>query len=107
MRLIETIPIHSTATWVAIIGVIFFVFTLIFAFVYALTDKKSMLIIFIASMVIVLIMLGLTVTHAADTFNHEEYVVELTDITARDFFKEYEITKTFEYSNVVQIRAIR
>lgn len=107
MRLIETIPIHSTAIWVAIIGVIFFIFTIIFAFVYVWTNKKPILIIFIASMIIVSIMAGLTLTHAADTFNHEEYIVELTDITARDFFKEYEITKTFEYSNVVQIKAIR
>ena len=107
MRLIETIPIYNTADWVAITGTIFFIFTVIFAFVYTCTNKKSMFIIFIVSMIIVSIMLGLTLTHAADTFNHEEYIVELTDVTAQDFFKEYEITKTFEYSNVVQIKAIR
>ena len=39
-----------------------------------------------------------------NTPNHEEYIVRLTDISTTEFIENWEVTKEFEYSDVIQVK---
>lgn len=46
----------------------------------------------------------LIVFGAINTPNHEEYIVRLTDISTTEFIENWEVTKEFEYSDVIQVK---
>lgn len=39
-------------------------------------------------------------------FSHNEYIVRISNIPINEFIDKYEITKRFEYSDVVQVKEI-
>ncbi len=103
MTLLDTIPIYVTPWWFIVI----MIFAGLGLFITLIegkgTNKEG---IFIGICLLVLVVgLILGICEIPKVYDHDEYVVELDNNTsATEFFKNYEITKTFEYSNAWQVK---
>lgn len=102
MTLLDTIPIYVTPLWffaiMSIAGV-----TLLITLIEGTTDKAGIVACICLLIIIIGIILG--ICGVPKVYDHDEYVIELDENTsATEFFKNYEITKTFEYSNAWQVK---
>ena len=105
MEIIETVPIMEHASWVFIAMIVGLGFGLI-ALCNA-DDCRSALCIVLATLMMILIFgsLILLLTNATKHFDHDEYIVRISDdYPANKFNAEYVITKEFEYSDVIQVK---
>lgn len=105
MEILETIPIYGIPNWV---GILFFA-SLILAIIATITSKDTEYAgIIIACISIIGILLSgiCAIINREAEFKRNEYVVRLTDMPAQEFIEKYEVTKHFEYSDVIQIREI-
>ena len=101
MTLLDTIPIYRSPIWLVIIMAIAGI-GLLFAFITHEDDFAPIL-----TIVCVIILVAGIIINIGGWFkvlDHDEYVIELTDMSATEFFKDYKPIKTFEYSNAIQVR---
>ena len=103
MTLLDTIPIYTTPAWFIILMILaggIFLGTLI-------TGDGEVIEIIIIIICLLVLVTGfiLSMCGIPKVYSHDEYVVELDEHqSATEFFKNYEITKTFEYSNAWQVK---
>jgi len=102
MTLLDTIPIYTTPFWFTAILIAAGI-TMLIALMEG-TGEKAGIVAGICALIlgigIILGICGIPRVH-----DHDEYIVRLDkDTSATEFFKNYEITKTFEYSDAWQVR---
>ena len=102
MTILNTIPIYTTPFWFicVMIGV---GLILLPAIIGEPSDTKGV----IAIICVVILFIGgvLIYFDVPQVYDHDEYIIELDDsVSATEFFKNYKITKTFEYSNAWQVK---
>ena len=64
------------------------------------------LIILILAIIITLTGIITAIIYRDTVFSHNEYIVRVSNIPINEFIDKYEITKRFEYSDVVQVKEI-
>lgn len=101
MTLIDTIPIYSTPAWFTII-MILAGGILLFTLINCESDTAGRIAVICVFILAIGIILG--IFDIPKVYDHDEYVIELKDMSATEFFSQYEITKTFEYSTVWQVK---
>lgn len=105
MKLLDTIPIYEVPVWIqaALCALIFLTLLCV-----GLAEKRNMpdllMSIAIISFVLALICSILIATGVVKYHDHDEYVIELTDMPAYKLFLDYELVQTYEYSNAWRIR---
>ncbi len=105
MTLLDTIPIYTTPSW--FIGtLILTVITLVITLMEGNGRVADFIVIICLAILILGIILG--ICGVPKVYDHDEYIIELDEnMSATEFFKNYEITKIFEYSNVWQVKKKR
>ena len=102
MVLLDTIPIHETPLWFIAIMVVAGI-VLMITLMEGTSDKAGI----VAGICVLILAIGLIlgICGVPRVYDHDEYVIELDENTsATEFFKNYEITKIFEYSNAWQVK---
>ncbi len=103
MTLLDTIPIYTTPFWFTAIIIVAGV-TMLVTFIVG-TGKKTGLIAGICALLILAIGMILGFCGIPKVHDHDEYIIKLNEnMSATEFFKNYEITKTFEYSDAWQVQ---
>ena len=105
MEILETIPIYGIPGWVGILflsSIGLAILTIIFA---SKTEYIGPIIALISVIGIILSIIGAITLNKAE-FKHNEYVVRITNMPAQEFIEKYEVTKHFDYSDVIQIKEI-
>lgn len=102
MTLLDTIPIYTTPFWFIAILIVAGAILLI-SLMDVISDKAGI----VACICVIILAIGLILGLCGipKVYDHDEYVIELNeDMSATEFFKNYEITKTFDYSNAWQVK---
>lgn len=102
MTLLDTVPIYTTPFWFTAILIVAGV-TLLITLMEGTGDKAGI----VAGICVLILAIGLIlgICGIPKIYSHDEYIVELNeDMSATEFFKNYEITKTFEYSDAWQVK---
>ena len=105
MEILETIPIYTSPDWPSFLvlgGIALMVSCAIFLF-----DTEWVgLVVFILAVIIVFTGIVTTIFSRDTIFSHNEYIVRISNMPVDKFIENYEITKRFKYSDVVQIKEI-
>ena len=104
MEILETIPIYGTPIWVTILIVCGFG-ALILSIGIAETKYACYVVLFIGALAVLTGLVGLIVLGDTE-FKRNEYIVRITDMSAQEFIEKYEVTKRFDYSDVIQVKEI-
>ena len=105
MEILETIPIYKGPDWpfFLIIGGLI----LMGACAALLNDTEWVGLVVLVLAAIILFTGIITAIIYKDTiFSHNEYIVRISNMPINEFIENYEITKRFEYSDVVQVKEI-
>jgi preprotein translocase subunit SecY len=103
MTLLDTVPIYITTPWWFIIIMIITGSTMLITFINGTSDKAGIIAGICLLILVIEIILG--ACGVFKVYSHDEYIIELDEsASATEFFKNYEITKTFEYSNAWQVK---
>lgn len=105
MKILETIPIYGIPNWVGILFIVSIVLALIAITIGKDTKYAGIIIACISLIGILLSGISAIVNREAE-FKRNEYVVRLNDMPAKEFVEKYEVTKRFDYSDVIQVREI-
>lgn len=102
MTLLDTVQIYTTPLW--FIGIMVLAgATLLITLMEGNSDTAGIIAVICVLILAVGIILG--ICGVPKVYDHDEYVIELDEnASATEFFKNYEITKTFEYSNAWQVK---
>lgn len=103
MSILETVPIYGTPAWPGIVALIGLGLVIIGMVIMADTDYAG-IIALIVGLIIFLVGAGLLCT--LTEYSHDEYIVKIDGISTQEFIEHYDVTKRFEYSDVVQVREI-
>lgn len=105
MEIIETIPIYGPPNWTFILmGISIAVVVLSFVLFHD-TEYVGLIISCIAGLAFIIGAIA-TITLNNSEFKRNEYIVRITDMSAREFIEKYEVTKRFDYSDVIQVKEI-
>ena len=105
MEIIKTVPIYELPDWIIIM--ICAGFVIMVMVVAGLRDTKVVgPILGILSLIVLISGIILAKVHGKTEFQHNEYIVRITDMPASEFIEKYEVVKHFEYSDVFQIKKI-
>ncbi len=105
MEIIETIPIYGMPNWIGILLFVSFILAFIAAVIAKDTEYVGPIMGMFAVIGILLSIIGAIALKEAE-FKHNEYIVRLTDMPAQEFIEKYEVTKHFDYSDVIQVKEI-
>lgn len=105
MEILETIPIYGIPNWV---GILFFVSLglAIIAIIISKDAEYAGIIIACISIIGILVSGISAIINREAEFKRNEYIVRITDMPAQEFIEKYEVTKHFDYSDVIQVREI-
>ena len=105
MEILETIPIYGPPSWPAI--TLFIGLGIAIISIAVLHDTKYVGIIasIIAVIAIFTGIISLIILQESE-FDHNEYVVRITNMPAQEFIEKYKVVKYFEYSDVIQVKEI-
>ncbi|MBR6252290.1 MAG: hypothetical protein IKR04_00350 [Clostridia bacterium] len=105
MEILETIPIYTVPNWT-----IFLIFggLILAGFCAAFLNETEWVgfVILILAIIITLTGIITAIIYRDTVFSHNEYIVRISNIPINEFIDKYEITKRFEYSDVVQVKEI-
>lgn len=103
MNLIDVIPIYRTGPIVLLLIIIGLIVGLIGLILVSNNNAKTIIVGIIGiTMCAIGIIFGFT--GVGKIYDHDEYIIELTDMSASEFYSQYEPVKAFEYSNAIQVR---
>ena len=105
MEILETVPIYGMPNWIGVLFIASIVLALIAITICKDTDYVGPIIGMISAIGIILTIAG-AVTFKKFEFKRNEYIVRLNDMPAQEFIEKYEVTKRFDYSDVIQVREI-
>lgn len=105
MEILETIPIYGPPDWPLITFFVGLGIAIISIAVLRDTEYVGMIAAIIA---IIAIFAGITslIILRESEFDHNEYIVRITNMPAQDFVEKYEVIKHFDYSDVIQVKEI-
>lgn len=105
MEILETIPIYGTPDWPVII--LFIGIGIAIFCIACLRDTEyAGIVVGIIACAIILVGVIFFITFHESEFDHNEYVIRITDMPAQEFVEKYTVTKRFEYSDVVQVKEV-
>lgn len=105
MEIIETIPIYSPPDWPLITFFIGLGIAIISIAVLRDTEYVGIIAAIVAVIAILTGIISLFILQESE-FDHNEYIVRITNMPAQEFVEKYEVIKHFEYSDVIQIKEI-
>ena len=105
MEIIETVPIYGPPLWPIIIVFIGLGLMVLSIATLANTEYVGIIVAVIASILMLGGLISLFILRESE-FEHNEYIVRITDISTQEFVEKYEVTKRFEYSDAIQVREI-
>ena len=105
MEIIETIPIYGPPTWPIITFFVGFGIAFVCAVFLNDTEYAGIITLIIAIIVMFTGVISYTILRKSVLYRNE-YVVRITDMPTQEFIEKYEVTKRFEYSDVIQVREI-
>lgn len=105
MSILETIPIYETPTWPGILALIGLGLIVVGMTIIADTDYAG-IVALVVGLIIFLVGIGLLFILNNTEYSHDEYIVKIDSIPTKEFVEHYDVTKRFEYSDVVQVREI-
>lgn len=105
MEIIKTIPIYGPPNWTLILMGISVVVVILSFIWFHDTEYVGPIIACIAGLAFLIGMIA-TITLNHSEIKRNEYVVRLNDMSAQEFIEKYEVTKRFDYSDVIQVREI-
>ena len=105
MEILETIPIYTGPDWTVflIIGGL-----ILMGVSAALLNETEWIGLVILILAIIMTFTGIItgIIYKNTVFSHNEYIVRISNMPINKFIENYEITKRFEYSDVVQVKEI-
>ncbi len=106
MEILETIPIYTGPDWTVFLIIGGLILMGICAAFLNETEWVGMIMLILAAiMTLTGIITG--IIYRNTVFSHNEYIVRVSNIPINEFIENYEITKRFEYSDVVQVKEIK
>lgn len=105
MEIIETIPIYGPPDWPLITFFIGLGIAIISIAVLRDTEYAGLIAAIIAVIAILTGIISLFILQNSE-FDHNEYVVRITNMPAQEFVEKYKVIKRFDYSDVIQIKEI-
>lgn len=105
MEIIETIPIYSPPDWPLITFFIGLGIAIISITVLRDTEYVGIIAAIVAVIAILTGIISLFILHESE-FDHNEYIVRITNMPAQEFVEKYKVIKHFKYSDVIQIKEI-
>jgi len=105
MEILETIPIYTSPIWPVIIALIGLSLFIIGVAIIKDTDYAGIIIFIIG---LIMLVVGFTFMFILDNteYSHDEYIIKIDNISTKEFIERYDVTKRFEYSDVVQVKEI-
>ena len=104
MNLIDVIPIYRTGPIVLLLIIIGLIIGIIGLILVSYKDNVKTAIVGIIGLTMCVIGLIFGFTGVGKIYDHDEYVIELTNMSASEFYSQYEPVKAFEYSNAIQVK---
>lgn len=105
MEIIETVPIYTVPDWPMITFFIGLGIAIVCCIFLGDTEYAGVIVGSIAAVIILVGIISSIILRKTE-FSHNEYIVRLNDMPAQEFVEKYEVTKRFDYSDVIQIREI-
>lgn len=105
MEILETIPIYGIPNWVGILFLVSLGLALIAIIIHEGAEYVGLIIACISLICILISGISAIINREAE-FKRNEYIVRITDMPAQEFIEKYEVTKHFDYSDVIQVREI-
>lgn len=105
MEVLETIPIYGIPNWVGILCLVSLGLALIAIIIHEGAEYVGLIMACI-SMIGILISGICALAFNKAEFKRNEYIVRITDISVQEFIEKYEVTKHFDYSDVIQVKEI-
>ena len=105
MEILETVPIYGIPNWPVIIILVGIGITIFAAGCLHNTEYVGLIVGMLGVIIIVVGFFAVIILHKSE-FKHNEYIIRLTDISAQEFAEKYEVTKRFEYSDIIQVKEI-
>ena len=105
MEILETVPIYTGPDWTVFLIVGGLILMGICAAFLNETEWVGFVILILA-IIITLTGIVTAIIYRDTVFSHNEYIVRVSNIPINEFIDKYEITKRFEYSDVVQVKEI-
>lgn len=105
MQILETVPIYESPVWPGIMALIGLGLFIIGMVILEDTEYAGVIILIIGlSMVVVGVVCLFTLDNTQ--YSHDEYIVKIDGISTREFVERYDVTKRFEYSDIIQVKEI-
>ena len=105
MEILETIPVYGPPDWPLITFFVGLGIAIISIAVLRDTKYVGMIAGIIAVIAIFAGIISLIILHESE-FDHNEYVVRITNMPTQEFIEKYEVVKHFDYSDVIQVKEI-
>lgn len=105
MEIIKTIPIYGPPDWPIITFFIGIGIAIFCCICLRNTEYAGPIVAIIAIIIIAVGGISLMILDESELYRNE-YIVHITDMSAQEFIKKYEVTKRFDYSDVVQVKEI-
>lgn len=105
MEILETIPIYGPPDWPLITFFIGLGIAIISIAVLRDTEYVGMIGAIVAVIAILTGIISLFILQESE-FDHNEYIVRITNMPAQEFVEKYEVIKHFDYSDVIQVKEI-
>ena len=106
MEILETIPIYGPPDWPLITFFIGLGIAIISIAVLRDTEYVGMIGAIVAVIAILTGIISLFILQESE-FDHNEYIVRITNMPAQEFVEKYEVIKHFDYSDVIQVKEIK
>ena len=105
MEILETVPIYGLPAWPVITFFVGLGIAAVAAICLRNTDYAGAIVAIIGLIAALVGIIFMFILHNSK-FDHNEYVVRITDMPAQEFYQKYDITKRFEYSDAIQVKEI-
>ena len=102
MEILETIEVMTPPAWLIILLIISGITLL--TVIFFSHDFDFAPIVALVALIALITSVILGHNKVGYVYDHDEYIIELTDMTASEFNEKYEVVKTFDYSNAVQVK---
>ena len=101
MKILETIEVTTAPLWLFIL---FLIGGALLLMAFLVHESDFAPIVAIVGLILLITSIILGNNKVGYVYDHDEYIIELTDMTASEFNEKYEVVKTFDYSNAIQVK---
>ena len=105
MQILETIPIYETPIWPVIVAIIGLGLMIIGMIIISHTDYVGVIALIIGLSMFIIGAAFIFILNNTQ-YSHDEYIIKIDSISTKEFVEHYDVTKRFEYSDVIQVKEI-